>query len=480
MKCQAPTCQEENWSNSNFCILHTDFPDDETLPIFEVLKREKAKKLKDKLDRNDFDFSDAKLFEIDVSNMEINDKLNFFQATIINGINVEKSTIKGEMNFIGATIPKNTNCNNVEVHGDVRLAGTNLGSVDFSNSKIKGRVVVIMDSIIENYFNFKDVTIEKGMTIYKSTFNGECNFNHAKIKEDFFIGKSNFNEEVSFGQVKFFENATFKDGVEFFKKVTFNYAMFNGVATFKQKESDFDMFKNLVYFINSSFLSRGIFEGLYKFDTSFEGARLKNVAFRNCNLFNVRFKDVTFDNCELSSSELPDKIIEHKEHEYSKELDFNKTKLSIKMTTFENTYSNRQLPLFSLTIIAFRDKVINAKMVADTYRRIKQCLENQGAYIEASEFYKKEMDMRKEVYWSENKVNWLFYSLLSSISRYGENSKRLAVLIASYYVILLAMVSIFNISPSNPYLVYFNIFIIPIGSFLMALFVYVFARKMSR
>ena len=397
MRCQSSGCEEEKWPNSDFCILHTNFPDNEKLPIFEVLKKEKLKKVKDKLNEYDFDFSDSKLFDFDFSNREISDNLNFFQATIINGINIEKSTIKGDINLIGATIGKNTNCKGIEVHGGIRLVNTHLDSVDFSNSKIKGKVDVIQDSIIDGYFDFNNVTIEKSMTVYKSKFNGECNLNHAKIKKDFFIGKSIFKKETYFGQVKFFENATFKD-TEFFKTVNFNYAMFNGVSTFIEKESPKDMFKNMVFFINSSFLSRGIFEGLNNFDASFEGARLKNVAFRNCNLFNVRFKDVIFDNCELSSSDLPNKIIEDKEREYSKKLNFKEVKLSSRRTTFEGTYTTPPLPLSYLTIIAFDDEVLNAKMVADTYRRIRQCLESQGAYIEAGEFYIKEMDMKREFY----------------------------------------------------------------------------------
>jgi uncharacterized protein YjbI with pentapeptide repeats len=469
---------------------------------------EKANKVKEKIDTHDFNFAGARLFEINFSGKRIEGNLILSGSKIINSVRLNGSTINGNVSLTGAEVDgilffdsqydpalrtiingslllqgshihQGAFFRNIEIRDDLKLWNTTMGSfVRSANAKIGGQVW-ILNSTFGNFLEFSGATIGKFFQISRSSIDGFGYFHGTKFKGDVSFKGTVFKIEVDFCRSKFFENITFED-VEFIKNVYFRNVLFNGIVYFIQKHITSNIFRSYVSFADSSFFARGIFEGIKNLNASFRSARLKNVVFRNCDLSNVRFKDVIFDNCELSTSKLPDKIIEHKEHDYSAKLNFKLLKLSSKMTILSCPIFSPRAQFPCKTIIAIPDKVENANMVSDIYRRIRQCLESQGAYIEASDYYKKEMDMRREVYKSKNTINWIFYSFLSLISRYGENSKILVVLISLYYVLLLTIVYFFKINPTNPLFIYFNIAIIPLGSFLIALFVYVFARKMSR
>jgi uncharacterized protein YjbI with pentapeptide repeats len=514
MKCQFRNCEEESWQNSVFCVLHKDLLfvsnfdrfSSEFYNFIDLFTKKNAA-INEKINKNDYNFTGARLVQLNLSGKKIEGNLDLSETKILDDVNINNTVINGTVSLImaeiggklfcdskyehsnrtfikgsfllqGAHIQRGVFFRNIEVRDDVKLWSTKMDEfVWFTNAKI-GRDLWLLDTKIGKFIDFGRASFGRFVDIRSSTFYGYVNFEYTIFEGDVLFDESMFNEHVFFKRAKFFEGAVFED-VKFNKLVSFERVLFEGVTYFIQNSS-FNVFNNYVFFNDSSFSTRGIFEGIKNLVADFEGGRLKNVVFRNCDLSKTRFKDVIFDNCELSTSNLPNKIIEHKEYEYSKELNFDLIKFSSKMTPITCLVLSQTASAPCMTIISSYDKVSNAQKVADIYRRIKQCLESQGSYIEASEFYVKEMDMRNEVYWSENKIKWLFYKFLSLITRYGENSKRLAGFIILYYVSLLLIVLICNISPSHPYFVVFNIAIIPVGSFLMALFVYVFARKMAR
>lgn len=470
MKCQFKgdypnsLCVEEIWEDSNYCVLHTDFPSDKTSESYSKLFHEKAKKFNEKVNNEDFHFAGAILFEVNLSGYNINDNIFFEEAKILSDVNFiganvngnvffnsskilgsvffdseqyKKTKIEGSLNFQGADINDRAFFRDIEVSKDIKFHSTKIGSVcRFNNAKIIGEFWLI-DSTIGNFMDFRNAHIGR-LINYGSTIERFAFFDNTKFERNVSFKKSIFKNEVYFEQAIFLDDTIFED-VEFHKNVSFSNSRFLG--------------------------NRGRFKRLENFKANFESAKLDNVYFRQCDLTQVRFKDVIFDNCELSTSKLPEKIIEHKEYEKSKII-INNAKIFPKRITHITD---------SVTLIEY------ANDVADIYRRIRQCLENQGAYMESGEFYKKEMDFRRtEVYKKVNKSIYFTYTFLNITSKYGENSKILVFLIILYYFIIGATVNIFNINPTNPNFMYYNLAIIPIGSFLIALFVYSFARKMSR
>jgi uncharacterized protein YjbI with pentapeptide repeats len=478
MKCQYNcktfnfSCDEESWQNSSYCILHTDFPNDESSAIFDILLKEKKKKIEEKVKNKDFEFSGAILSNVNLPRSEINTDINFLEAKIIGNVNFNGSNITGNVNFqcskIGGRICFDSifESKKTKITGSLHFQGAEIGLGAFFRNIVITKNVKFDSSHLHCVLRFNDSKIGGDVWLFGSTFKNFIDFGGATIGNLMSSG-SVFDRFVFFNDSKFegittFQLSTFKDYVHFER------AKFFGDTRFEDIE-----FHSKVSFFNSSFLSnRGRFKRLQEFDANFESAKLNNVYFRHCDLTNVRFKDVIFENCELSTSKLPVKIIEHKEYDCSKGLINNSIipKLNPKMTKIEN-----------VTIFAPFSLIEYANEVSDIYRRIRQCLENQGAYIEAGEFYKKEMDLRRtDVYKDTNYSIYLTYKFLSLTSRYGENSKILASLIVLYYLAVAVFVFILKINPTNPYFMYFNIAIIPIGSFLIALFVYSFARKMAR
>jgi hypothetical protein len=70
-------CKEEALPNSKYCILHIDLPEDIESEEFKRIHVLKAEKVKEKVDKRDFNFEGAKLLLIDFSKREIEGDVNF-------------------------------------------------------------------------------------------------------------------------------------------------------------------------------------------------------------------------------------------------------------------------------------------------------------------------------------------------------------------------------------------------------------------
>ena len=219
-------------------------------------------------------------------------------------------------------------------------------------------------------------------------------------------------------------------------------------------------------------MNHGIISGINHLDANFEDTKLNNVVFRDCELSKTRFKYCIFNSCELSSSYWDtNKIPEH--------FDYN-------------------------------DNLIKAEVVADTYKRIKKCLQEEGAYNKAGDFYINEMNMLKK---GSNSIStFIFYNLLSYICGYGEKPRRAAfwfffviiffgilfwflncliinpigttysnfIMSIVYSALTSVTLSYDYIQPKPGYPVILSMIEAGITTFLIAIFVFVFARKMSR
>jgi uncharacterized protein YjbI with pentapeptide repeats len=430
----------------------------------------------------------------------ISDKANFVMAKIDGNVKFEKAEIGGDVNFTRAIIG-----------GDVDFPLARIaGGINFPLARIGGDanfLLAIIDGIADFRFkidgkadfeklkvggdaDFEEAEIGKGANFTRSIIAGKTDFFMASIGEDAyftgakFVGKANFEQifvkgDVDFQEVKFSGDANFEK-IMISENSKFQWANFSGYAYFFNSK-----FKGPVSFDETSFLTKGVFKGLGNFNASFEGAILKNVAFRNCDLTNVRFKYVTFEHCGLSTSYWDDNTIpEHRDYEDNKIQNMNKSLISI---------SNL------LKILWMPSLIKDANTAADSYNRIKKSLQEEGDYEKAGKFYIKEMDLKREVYWNDDKLMWLFYTVLSITTNYGESIRRLIVcyfglififailyLIFGYPIynamIYSALTSVALIySPAQPNGLQWLIYIERLtGTVFITLFVYVFARKMSR
>ena len=88
---------EVAWDDSDYCILHTELPHDtETHELRRVLA-EKDKRVKEKVDSNDFNFEGMHLAVIDLSRMTIAAGLNFRRAVISEKARFSDTEIAGNV-----------------------------------------------------------------------------------------------------------------------------------------------------------------------------------------------------------------------------------------------------------------------------------------------------------------------------------------------------------------------------------------------
>jgi len=128
-------CVEESWKDSDYCILHMDFPADEKSPEFRLISEEKRKKTNEKIINNDFDFTGAKLWDIKLQGANIKGGVIFSGAIIEGGAYFSDATI-WVADFIGTTF-----------HGSVDFRRAKIMDANFSNANF-------IDSII-NFCNIE-------------------------------------------------------------------------------------------------------------------------------------------------------------------------------------------------------------------------------------------------------------------------------------------------------------------------------------
>mgnify|MGYP000902492187 CR=1 FL=1 len=474
-------CDENALPGQDYCIFHSDFPKDK-----DKLKSE----LKNKITNRDYNFEGYKLYSLELSNINTNNGLQFRNATFkedfilkngkVSSINFYGAHVIGNVEIKGSEITKFVHFNNdVVIGGDVKFNGTKIhmgcdfsndnekeylnsfGVCNFSSIDVKGKLDFSNVKICGN-INFVNAKTQKDLSFQHANINGKADFREViingnayfnsfwenktfkvkdeayfdglNVKKDLHVNGAIFNKKVGFKRINVIGNSNFSQ-TKFLDDVDFSNAKFEGETEFEKT-----IFEKEANFKNASFLFRGIFAELNPFNASFENAWLKNVIFNECDLTKVRFKHVIFDNCELSTSKLPKKIPEHIEYDNNK---------------------NEEL-----------------KSISDTYKRIKKALQQEGEYDLAGEFYIKEMDSKKRLYHIGR--TRIFYEFLSLLTRYGEKFNILFGFIVLFYAFLIVLVYFCHLNQSSPWFIYFNIITVPVGSFLMALFVYIFARKMAR
>lgn len=457
------------------------------------------------------DFESLKTNEVKCDSVKIGGNVNFEKSKIDHDVDFTSSVIKGNLNFRSSTIG-----------GDAKFISSILNkNVIFENSKIM-RKAKFDNAKISSEVNFSGADVSGTIRFLFAKIDGNANFNRLHAYENVEFAFAHINNNISFfaahiyggtyfdntiikGSANFsaliadklisFSRATIEEGISFLnsqfnEKLDFSHFKSNGSINFEEtniENANFIFarigevyFKNIdsrinLNFNNASILNSAIFDKINHIKASFENAVLNTTVFRECNLSNVRFKYCILNNCELSTSYWDNNIIPER-------LDYDKN-------------------------------ILNAHELADTYKRIKQCLQNEGAYNEAGDFYICEMDMRRKVYWKSDKLSWIFYTILSGTCKYGEkpsrpfyaflgmisffglvfwkfncliiddgNSDLIGNLTSSFcYSALNSVTLSFNsLQPKPGIPVIISMIEAGISTFLIALFIYVFSRKMSR
>jgi hypothetical protein len=168
-KYRGKRCKEEALPNSEYCILHIDFPNDEE--DFERIARRKEEKVKEKVSKGDFNFEGVKLLKFDFSGIKIGGDVDFGYAESKGDIWLRRAEIEGEVWFFRA-----------KIKGDIRFNGTKIKKdVYFREAEISGNAWFNGVEIEGNAW-FDTTEIKGQLTFYNTKFKHPKAQEHACAK----------------------------------------------------------------------------------------------------------------------------------------------------------------------------------------------------------------------------------------------------------------------------------------------------------
>ncbi len=236
-------CEEEALKGSEFCALHTPFPEDRNSEEFKRLAELKKEKVKEKIIRRDFNFEGAILENIDFSGMEIKGDVNFKKAVILgNAIfnraeiggnaSFEKTEIEGDASFEGAIIKGNVLFRGAEIKKDVWFWGAEVEADILLDKDTKiNKDVVFMDAIIKGNISFDKATIKGRVSFIKAKIQGYVSFKKTIIKMYAMFDGAEMGWDALFDGAKIGGDASFNEA-EIGRHASFDRAEIGGDASF--------------------------------------------------------------------------------------------------------------------------------------------------------------------------------------------------------------------------------------------------------
>jgi len=255
--------------------------------------------------------------------------------------------------------------------------------------------------------NFWDATFTKEANFWDATFKEKAEFLYATFTKEAYFWDATFTKEANFSNATFtkeanFSNATFKEKAEF------------GLATFT-KEANFSnaTFKERAEFILAKFKEEANFTGVcFKKEVSFEGTFFSESTqirlHSKCNLSKASFKG---SNCER--------------------VDFSGSKW--------NANNKKEITIFEES-----EGVIGYQATEEIYRRLKQSHQRFGDHDRAGKFYYREMESRrKHQKETKQRINCLWSWILRLTCGYGERP-RYTIFLTGAIVLLWAIFYFFG------------------------------------
>src|SRR5665648_912264 len=475
---KCPTCGRPTHKESKYCIFHASAEEKNVGEFKEALK-EYVNKIKK--EDGDYDFEKF----IFIGDIDFKKDLNI---TIFKLANFTEATFEGVANFTEATFSRFAYFTEATFS---RVA-------DFTEATFE-EVAYFIEATFKGLAYFKGATFSGVANLSETTFKGQADFTEATFEE-----VANFIE-ATFEEVAYFTKATFEE-VAYFIEATFKVlayfkgATFSGVAnlsetTFKG-QADFTeaTFEEVAYFIEATFKGGADFKLKYlikginllklkvfsgkkisinvmngKGKISFKRAYLENIYLDielvECVL--IDFTDTLFRNTKVEKDKIKNHILQEKEKKFSK--------------------------------------------AKEIYLLLKNNFHSIGQYEDESWAYKKEKDMERKSNCHFNTLHkWLWSCFLNGIFGYGIQPSKVimsAILIITLFSFLFMNPGISNIVgieeiTSNNFFdcLYFSTITFTtlgygdfrpleglgrflagseafIGAFMMALFVYTFARR---
>lgn len=174
-------CQEESMPGSDYCILHTEYPN-EGSPDYNRIDELKKEKIKEKIDNNDFIFVGAIFKEIKIINKEVRcivftnskfDDVHIENVKITNHLNadIDCTNISGGMFYL----------RNVDIENRLVLSNANLSEILLNQVKI-GSWALINNVTTSSFTNLIKVSVGEDIIFTDSVLSKTIHFDFSNIK----------------------------------------------------------------------------------------------------------------------------------------------------------------------------------------------------------------------------------------------------------------------------------------------------------
>ena len=495
-------CGRPPHKESEYCIFHAS-AEEKTEKEFKKALKEYVNKIKEA----DSDYVFYEFIFVGEINFKKDLTINIFKKA-----DFSEATFEGYADFSEATFKGHTNFYEVTFRG-----GAGFREVTFEEN------AVFQEVTFEGDTGFKGTTFKGHANFKGTTFGGHAYFKGTTFKGHAYFYEATFEENADFSEATFKENAVFR-------KATFE------VYTYFYRTT----FKGHAYFKGTTFKGHAYFKGTtFKGDANLKGATFReNVSFGEATFEgDVSFGEATFEG-DVSfgiKTIKKDMIFSNALFTQGKTLEINTLKIMNKVVIkFDNAYLENvylELILGKKTLIYFNTKKILQNYVIkgnqiknhilqeeckefvqakEVYLRLKNNFHSIGRYEDENWAFKKEKDMeRKSNCHFKTLHRWIWACFLNGIFGYGIQPFKVimsAILIITLFAFLFMTSGISNVGieqiTSNNFFdcMYFSTITFTtlgygdfrplegwgrilagseafIGAFMMALFVYTFARR---
>ena len=396
-------CKEEALLNSKYCILHIDLPEGKESEEFKRIKELKEEKVKEKVDKGDFNFEGAKLLEIDFSKMQIERDVNFNDVVVIQSASFGKAKIGGDASFEKTKFEKLVDFSDAEFGNEASFRGATFGNGARFKGATFGNEASFRDAKFNKTASFGDATFGNGANFHDAKFGNWANFHDAKFGNDASFKGAKFGNDAGFWSAEFGNGASFL-GAKFGNGASFWDATFGNGASFRRAK-----FGNGASFSEATFGIKAHFrDAEFGNEASFWSAEFGNEAsFRGVKFHSVKFigaenkifkASVNFsysvfeqpENTEFVNANLSKASFLHCQG-IEKISRFEKVEWALKGKFFKRKSIHDEITVGETD--EGEDK--HYEYVAEVYRKLRLNYERNLRFPEAGDFYIGEMEMKR-------------------------------------------------------------------------------------
>ena len=265
---KCPICGRPTHKKSKYCIFHAS-AEEKTEKEFEQELKEYVNKIKK--EDSDYDF---KKF-IFIGNINFKEDFNI---TIFKNADFMGATFEGNADFMGATFEGRADSIHFSFEKKVSFRKVTFKFyADFRKVKFeRDRDADFGDTIFKRDASFKEATFKGKAFFWVAIFKRHAFFEKATFKEKAFFWETTFKEKADFGEAIFKEKADFREAI-FKRDADFSESTFKGDVDFRIKTIKKDMIFSKALFNQGITLEINTLKIMNKVVIKFDNAYLENV-----------------------------------------------------------------------------------------------------------------------------------------------------------------------------------------------------------